>query len=85
MKHGMKIGGVLIDMLGYANDTDQTFEAIAELQRKLDCLSQVTRPFGMEINANKTKFIAKSSNELENPTTITIDRQRVVTVDHLST
>ena len=67
VEYGVRIGGILIDKLAYADDIVQMSTTAQELQRQADCISQATKPFCMQINANKTKIMVTSRQEITNP------------------
>ena len=80
-EHGAKIGGVLVNKLAYADDIDQLSTTVADLQRQADCLNEATKPFGMQINAKKTKVMITSRQKQAATPSIMIDGQPVETVD----
>ena len=81
-EYGATIGGVLIENLAYADDIDELANSTQELQAQADKLYDTTKPFGMEINASKTKVMVTTRRELDNPPIITIGGRQVETVDH---
>lgn len=73
---GIKIGGVRISTIKYADDTVVMAESVGDLQLLLDRIKQEGDGLGLNINISKTKFMVISRQE-HNDATIYLDGEQV--------
>ena len=69
----MKIGGVNINNLRYADDTVLLAESEQQLQQILDSVNTAGKEFGMKMNTKKTKMMLISRDDNKSTMNITID------------
>ena len=58
---GVVVGGVNINNLRYADDTSPIAESVADLQELIDAVNEKGKPYGMEMNSEKTKSMVVSN------------------------
>lgn len=76
-KKGIKIGGIPINNLRYADDTVLLAENEEDLQDIVNEINQVGLTYGMKINAKKTKTMVISRNSPPPQVEITIDTSNI--------
>lgn len=59
---GIKVNGVVINNIRYADDTIILANNAQDLQILLDCVHRESEDMGLKININKTKFMAITNN-----------------------
>ena len=57
---GAMVGGVNINSLRYADDTALVAESAADLQALINSVNEKGKPYGMEMNVEKTKSMVVS-------------------------
>ena len=79
---GVKIGGVNINNLRYADDTVLLSESEQQLQQILDSVNTAGKEFGVKMNAKKTKTMLISRDDNKSTMNITIDGTPVEQVNN---
>lgn len=70
-EHGIILNGERINNIRYADDTVIFTDSISSLQALMDNVTRVSREYGLEINAQKTKFmVINKSNNIQGNLTI---------------
>ena len=70
---GVMVGGININNLRYADDTALVAESAADLQELISAVNEKGKPYGMEMNVEKTKSMAVSKMSPVTRANITLD------------
>src|SRR2546426_8858299 len=76
MEEGVRVGGVLISDIRFADDQGMVANTEMGLQRLMDKLNAIAKKYSMKINIKKTKTMVVSKKE-NGTVSILIDGQRV--------
>jgi hypothetical protein len=79
--HGVKVGGLLIKTIRFADDKAVTASSQRGLQLLMDNINRVTQEYGMKINVKKTKVMC-IARKIGAKMHIMIDGQKVEQVSH---
>lgn len=80
--HGVKLGGVNINNIRYADDTTLIASSEEELQKLLDIVKEESGKKGLSINCSKTKSMVISKTTLKPQCRLKIEDERIEEVEH---
>ena len=80
LEKGIKVGGVIIKSIRFADDKAIVARSNTELQELMNAISRVTQAYGMKINVKKTKTMCISRHGVQQ-CNVVIDGQQVEQVN----
>lgn len=77
MDEGIPINGIRLNNIRYADDTIMFADTIEGLQKLMNKITEVSSSYGLDINANKTKVIIITKEQISSNARIIVNQVRI--------
>lgn len=77
MDEGIPINGIRLNNIRYADDTIMFADTIEGLQKLMNKITEVSSSYGLDINANKTKVIIITKEQISSNAQIIVNQVRI--------